>query len=163
MNRKNLHWNGSSGGPSEADPTFETAELDSAVETDEHEPVIETDEFESADSMSQVSAHVSTTSSALARRIEMECKRVELEAIHDRDLANAEADAAAVAIAKAKADSNAKFRIEEAKLDAEEKLNSLSERYSSTIISSSSRVSRKPKSAASIAASGIRSAIGRKK
>jgi len=60
------------GGPSEADPTFETAELDSAVETAEHESVVETDELEPADSVSQVSAHVSTTSSALAHRIEID-------------------------------------------------------------------------------------------
>ena len=85
------------------------------------------DDLEPEDSASQVKAPastLSTTSKLLARKIEVECKRVELEVARDRDLANAKAEAVA---AKAKADAEARFRIQGAKLDAEVKLIALSE------------------------------------
>ena len=93
------------------------------------------DDLGPEDSVSQVKAPastLSTTSKLLARKIEVERKRVELEVARDRDLANAkaEAEAAAAAVAaaaKAKADAEARFRIQGAKLDAEEKLIALSE------------------------------------
>ena len=94
------------------------------------------DDLEPEDSVSQVKAPastLSTTSKLLARKIEVERKRVELEVARDRDLANAKAEAeaaaaaAVAAAAKAKADAEARFRIQGAKLDAEEKLIALSE------------------------------------
>ena len=87
------------------------------------------DDLEPEDSVSQVKAPASTLSTIsklLARKIEVERKRVELEVARDRDLANAKAEADAAA-AKAKADAEARFRIQGAKLDAEEKLIALSE------------------------------------
>ena len=78
------------------------------------------DDLKPEDSVSQVKAPastLSTTSKLLARKIEVERKRVELEVARDRDLANA----------KAEADAEARFRIQGAKLDAEEKLIALSE------------------------------------
>ena len=87
---------------------------------------------EPENSVSQVSERVSKISTAsskmLARKIEIDRKRVELKAIRERDRAMAEADAAAAAAAaaKGKADADAKFLVEE--LEAEEKYISLSER-----------------------------------
>ena len=68
----------------------------------------------------------------LARQIDLDCRRAELRAIHSRDLARAKADAsaaegAAVGAAVGEADAEAKLKIEEAKLEAEEKCIALSE------------------------------------
>ena len=99
------------------------------------------DGVELADNVSQDTAPVSTlsTSSKLsASEIEMVHKRIEIEAARDRDRAAAKAAAeaeaaaaAAAAEAKAEADAEARFRIERAKLDAQEELIALSERGSS--------------------------------
>ena len=87
-------------------------------------------ELNPADSVSQVTDGISITSSRLAaRQIKLELKRAELEANHKLALAQAQAQAAqAQAQAQAaQAQAEARRCIEEARLDAEEKLLTLSE------------------------------------
>ena len=77
------------------------------------------DTLDSSDSASRTSRRSRSTSSTFkARQIELEYQRIELEA--SRDLARAKAVAEA-------AEANARFRVEKAKLEAEERLLSLSE------------------------------------
>ena len=73
-----------------------------------------------SDSVSQASLGrtISSSKSSAARRIELECKRASLLAIRDLEKAKAKAK---------EAEAEAKFRIEEAKLAAEERLIALSE------------------------------------
>ena len=77
-----------------------------------------------SDSVSQASLGRTSSSSksSAARRIESECKRASLLAIRDLEKAKAKAKEA-----EAEAEAEAKFRIEEAKLAAEERLIALSE------------------------------------
>ena len=93
------------------------------------------------DSASQVTDRhsVSTTvSKRSVRQIEIDLRRIELRAAHARDLAKAKAKAKAAAAAAAEAaaeaeaaDAEAKLRVEEARLEAEERLSTLSRRGSS--------------------------------
>ena len=94
------------------------------------------------DSVSRVAScqgALSTTSSKLlARQIDLDRRRAELRAIHARDLARAKEDATAAAAATAAAvepDAEARLRIGEAKLEAEEKYIALSESGSSVAVS----------------------------
>ena len=77
---------------------------------------------------------ISTTSSKLlARQIDLDRSHAELQAIHAHDLAKVKADAAAAAAAEA--DTEARLRIGEVKLVAEEKYIALSESGSSVAVS----------------------------
>ena len=84
-----------------------------------------------SDSVSQASLGRTSSSSksSAARRIELKCKRASLLAIHDLEKSKARAKAALVAakVKEAEAEAAAKFRIEEAKLAAEERFIALSE------------------------------------
>ena len=86
------------------------------------------DTLDSSDSASQTTRRSRSTSSTFkVRQIELEYQRIELKA--SRDLARAKANAAAAeakAVAEA-AEADAQFRVEKAKLEAEELLLSLSE------------------------------------
>ena len=100
------------------------------------------DEVEASDSASQ-SAESTSTSSKLARRIDLDQKLAELKVA--AELAEArEAKMLAEAEARAeKAETLAKLRLEEARVEAEQKLISCSERGSSVAASKRSRASRK--------------------
>ena len=85
------------------------------------------DTLDSSDSASQTTRRSRSTSTFKARQIELEYQRIELEA--SRDLARAKANAAAAeakVVAEA-VEADARFRVEKAKLEAEERLLSLSE------------------------------------
>ena len=96
------------------------------------------DELNPSDSASQIECCSSTSSQFYARQIELKCKRSEMEARRELELAKTKAEAAkaeakaeaAKAEAKA-AETRARFQIEPAKLEAEEQLLVLSERGSS--------------------------------
>ena len=103
------------------------------------------DEVEASDSASQT-AESTSTSSKLARRIDLDQKLVELkvaaelaEAREAKMLAEAEACAARAE----KAETLAKLRLEEARVEAEQNFISCSERGSSVAASRRSRASRK--------------------
>ena len=100
------------------------------------------DEVEASDSASQT-AESTSTSSELARRIDLDQKLAELKVA--AELAEArEAKMLAEAEARAeKAETLAKLRLEEARVEAEQKLISCSERGSSVAASRRSRASRK--------------------
>ena len=100
------------------------------------------DEVEASDSASQT-AESTSTSSKLARRIDLDQKLAELKVA--AELAEArEAKMLAEAEARAeKAETLAKLRLEEARVEAEQKLISCSERGSSVAASRRSRASRK--------------------
>ena len=86
-----------------------------------------------SDSVSQASLGRTSSSSksSAARRIELKCKRASLLAIRDLEKTKVKAKAGLVAAkvkeAEAEAEAEAKFRIEEAKLAAEERFIALSE------------------------------------
>ena len=76
-----------------------------------------------------------------AHQIELDCQRAELRAMYDLEKGKAKAKAAAAEAAAAEAEAEARLRVAQARLDAEEKLLSLSERGS--CITGGSRRSRK--------------------
>ena len=82
------------------------------------------DELNPYDSASQIECCSSTSSQFYARQIELKCKRSEMEARRELELAKTKAEAKA-------AETRARFQIEQAKLEAEEQLLALSERGSS--------------------------------
>ena len=105
------------------------------------------DELNPSDSASQIECCSSISSQFYARQIELKCKRSEMEARRELELAKTKAEAAkAEAIAEAAkaeakaeaakaeakaAETRARFQIEQAKLEAEEQLLALSEHGSS--------------------------------
>ena len=113
------------------------------------------DMLEATDSASQTTELVSWTSSKIrAHQIELECQRAELQAMCDLEKEKAKAKAAAAeaaakaaeaaakaAAAEAEAEAEARLRVAQARLDAEEKLLSLSERGS--CVTGGSRKSRR--------------------
>ena len=96
------------------------------------------DEVEASDSVSQT-AESTSTSSKLARRIDLDQKLAELKVAAEL----AEAREAKVLARAEKAETLAKLRLEEARVEAEQKLISCSERGSSVAASRRSRAIRK--------------------
>ena len=83
------------------------------------------DELDPSDSASQIECCSSASSQFCARQIELKCKRSEMEARRELELAKTKTKAEAKA-----AETRARFKIEQAKLEAEEQLLALSERGS---------------------------------
>ena len=95
------------------------------------------DMLDTADSASQMAKHFSVTSSRVsAQQIELECQRAELRAMCDLEKEQAKARAKAAA-----AEAEARFRVAQARLDAEEKLLSMSQKGST--VTGASRKSRR--------------------